>query len=405
MGLETIDTPWMNKVGLFIESSRASGRAVLLGVARYAHARSHWSVHWEPGGLERAWPRLSANEFDGILMRDVSLLKDVLNLGIPAAVVGHSSAEVPGLINVVTDSARIGTLAAEHLIGCGFQHFAFCGYQRKGPSRGEEDTSWSHARYLHFSQHLEAAGFAAPREHQLPMAQNALELDGGPQRIKALASWLESLPKPVGLLACNDDCGWLVMEACAQAGLNVPDTVGVIGVDNDEIVCGLSDPPLSCVVLDFVQAGYDAAQALDRLMKYPGRAPARIPVAATHVVHRRSTDFVAVGRRELAKALRFIRDHAREAIRVDDVVRASGVSRRVLEKHFHNDLSRTVMQEIRRVRTDRIAQLLVETTLPITQIADMLGFEDIQHFARYFRAGKKMSPRAYRGKFAVNSAL
>ncbi|MPN15588.1 hypothetical protein SDC9_162922 [bioreactor metagenome] len=61
----------------------------------------------------------------------------------------------------------------------------------------------------------------------------------------------------------------------------------------------------------------------------------------------------------------------------------------------------SILEEIRRARTDQIARMLVETALPVSQIADSLGFEDVQHFARYFRAGKLMSPLAYRRKYAT----
>ena len=130
------------KVALLLESSRAAGRALLKGVADYVHHHGDWSFYWEPGGLERAWPKLKSLDLQGIILRDVGKLEEVLAFGVPAVVVGHSRAEVPGLVNVVTDSATIGRLGAEHLLGCGFEHFAYCG-TRSAPG---EHTSWSTLR-------------------------------------------------------------------------------------------------------------------------------------------------------------------------------------------------------------------------------------------------------------------
>jgi LacI family transcriptional regulator len=377
------------RVGLFIESSRGSGRALLQGVAKYAHHHGPWSFYWEPGGLEKAWPKLKALELDGLILRDVDKLDEALAFEMPAVVVGHQHSEIPGVLNVVTDSETIGRMAAEHLLACGFKHFAYCGVS----ASGSEPTSWSKHRMAAFEGRVRESGFTCASH--IASASRPLHL----QR-RRLANWLLSLPKPVGVMACNDDCGSEVMEACKLAGLKVPDTVGVIGADNDEVVCGLSDPALSSVAINFERAGYEAAQALDHLMRRRRDVASRITVHATHVAERKSTDVIAVENPQLARALRFIHDRAREAVSVTDVARAAGLSRRALEKRVREQMSCSVLDEIRRVRTDHIARLLVETHLPVTQIASSCGFEDSQHFARYFRSVKRMSPIEYRKRFA-----
>jgi LacI family transcriptional regulator len=381
----------ISKVGLFIESSRASGRALLQGVAKYAHHHGPWSFYWEPGGLEKAWPRLKSLELDGLILRDVDKLDEALAFGIPAVVVGHQRGEVVGALNVVTDSEAVGRMAAEHLMACGFKDFAFCGVT----ASGVQHTSWSGRRLESFSARLKEAGFNCRQFISSSSSTRSLQ-----QQRRRLAGWLLTLPKPVGVMACNDDCGAEVMEACKLAGLKVPDAVGVIGADNDEVVCGLSDPALSSVAINFERAGYEAAQALDDMMRRRGSGRSQITVQATHIAERKSTDVVAVENAQLARALRFIRDHARAAIAVTDVARAAGLSRRALEKRVREQMSRSVLDEIRRVRTDHIARLLVETHLPVTNIATACGFEDAQHFARYFRSVKQMSPLEYRKRFA-----
>lgn len=380
----------MPKIVLLIESSRASGRAILNGVANYARHHDPWSFFWEPGGLEKVAPMLKSLNADGIILRDLDKLREVHAFGIPAVVVAHSRKEIPGLINVVTDSQKIGSMAAEHLLRCGFKCFAYCGYRR---------TPWAEQRGKSFTEQIHAAGFEVSEYLTPPPAQV-----NWPKERRVLAKWLQSFPKPVGIMACNDDIGVQTLEACKLAGLAVPDAVGVIGVDNDEIVCGLADPAMSSVALNFERAGYESAQALDQLMRKLADTPPQIIVQATHIVARRSTDVVAVEDLAVARAMRFIRDQTRGPVTVAEVARAAGLSRRVLERRFRHEFNSSIQTEIRRVRTDQIARLLMETHMPVTEIAESLGFPDVQHFARYFRAGKQVSPLAYRRQMGLRSA-
>ncbi len=358
---------------------------MLRGIANYAFHHGPWSFYWEPAGLEKARPKLGVLEADGIIARDVDMPPKEMALirGLPGVVIGHRHEEMPGKANVVTDSAAVAGMAAEHLIGCGFRHFGFCGYP---------DTSWSAARREVFAAKIRQAGFEV-HLHEVRTDQIA---QPEKQVRESISRWLRSVPRPIGLMACNDDLGKEVVEACRLAGLRVPDDAAIIGADNDEVICGLSNPPLSSVAVNFERAGYEAADVLDRLMRGARRVPARIVVRASHVVPRQSTEIIAVEDASLAKALRFIRDHARSGVTVEATARAAGLSRRVLEKRFRVYLNHSALEEIRRVRTDQIARMLVETELPVGQIADTLGFEDVQHVARYFRAGKGLSPLAYR---------
>jgi len=179
----------------------------------------------------------------------------------------------------------------------------------------------------------------------------------------------------------------------------VPDEVAIIGADNDELVCELSDPPMSSVAINFERAGYESAQVLDRLMRGQAAANNTILVPAMHVSARQSTDLLLVSDPQLAKALRFIREHARQAVGVAAVAAAAGLSRRVLEKRFRTLLARSVLSELRRVRIEQICRLLVETNQPISQIALALGYENVEHIARYFRRERKMTPLAFRKQY------
>ena len=368
------------KVILLIESSRASGRALLRGVADYSRHHGPWSFYWAPNGLEQARPLLKAGDADGILFRDTKATKHILGYDLPAVVVGHRQTEYAGLANVVTDSPAIGRLGAKHLCGCGYRQFAYCGYVKTSL----ENALWSEIRRQFFSERIIDAGFTLPPHYELSM-----DARDWTRHRRSLARWLNSLPKPVGLMACNDDCGRLVMETCKLLDLAVPDQVGVIGADNDEVVCGLTDPPMSSIEIDFERAGYDAAHALDRMMQGRKTAPPRIMAAASRVVARRSTDFVAAQDLHLAHALRFIRDHARGGVSVRQVAQEAGLSRAALDRLFQRLLGRSIAEELGRARTEQIARLLKETSLPVAEIAEVFGFTDARSFLRSLQAGQR----------------
>jgi LacI family transcriptional regulator len=347
--------------------------------------------------LDKAWPKLKMLNLDGIILRDVDKLEEVVAFGIPAVVIGHGRTEVSCLLNVVTDSERIGQMAADHLLACGFKKFAYCGCL----TSVEQGSPWSELRRQSFTDRIRQSGWSC---ENYPVPSSSRQPSWLRER-SLMARWLQSLPKPLGLMAANDDRARQVVEACTVAGISVPSEMGVVGVDNDEVVCGLSDPPLSSVAVNFDRAGYEAASALDCLMNRREIVPARIVAHPTHIVVRRSTDVVAVEDSSLAKALRYIRGTpCREKLTVAIVARNAGISRRLLEMRFRRELGCSVLDEIRRSHTDKMAQLLVETHLTVSEIADTLGFGDVQHFARYFRSIKNMSPLAYRKTYAGYSA-
>lgn len=367
-------------VVLFIESSRASGRGLLRGISEYERHHGPWAFYWEPGGFENGSHRLESLDADGIVLRDVEGLQEVLRYKIPAIVVGHSRREIRGLSNVITDSRMTARLAAEHLIDCGFPNFAFIGY---------EGNPWSDERRDAFLEYVGQAGFPA-RSCDTPALHWKSEQT-------AMASWLKQLPLPVGIMACNDDRAQNVIEACKLAGLRVPDDVGIIGADNDELVCELAHPPLSSVAINFERAGFESARLLHDMMRHPRKSRTNnIIVEPAHVVPRQSTDILFMEDLAVSRAVRFIRQNARRQIGVDDVAGAAGLSRRVLEKRFRSVVGRSVLTEIRKTRVDRICRMLIETNQSISEIALAAGFPGVEHFARYFRKEKQTTPLSYR---------
>lgn len=293
------------------------------------------------------------------------------------------SSPLKNVSEILADSHCAGRIAAEHLLDCGFTTFGFCGYRGR---------IWSERRHEGFCDRL--------KENRLPChvyepSQRKNESMWCHEQ-PLVSDWIRSLPKPVGIMACNDIRGYQVIEACIHAGFRVPDDVAVVGVDEDRLLCDLASPPLSSVVLNLERAGYQAAELLDGLMSGHIRKPQRILVEALRVIPRRSTDVVAIEDRHVAAAVRFVRDHFRQAITVEDVLRQTGVSRRGLEIRFHRCLGRSIRQEIQRVRLAWSKRLSVETALSAEKIAELSGFSSLSYMSSVFRRECDMTLSEYR---------
>ena len=377
----------MRHVAVLIETSRAYGRGLLRGVQRYNRERANWSTYFEPHGLgDPPPPWLKAWRGNGILARvdNRRLAEAVRQAGVPVVNLRGALPDLPFPF-IGADNRAVGRLAAEHLLDRGFCHFGFCGL-RRGFHPGYD------CRANSFRQTLKRAGFACDELRPL-QGRRAMGWEAQQDRI---GSWLNALPKPVGIMTCNDDRGLQVLDACRRVGAAVPDKVAVIGVDNDEYLCGMAIPPLSSIDINSEETGYRAAELLDRLMA--GRkAPRKIPETSPRgVVARRSTDVPATDDALVVRAVRFIRDHACERIDMPAVLRHAGVSRNVLEPRLRRVLGRTVQQEIRRVRIERAAELLAGTDMPVKQVAGEAGFRTVHYLTRVFSAATGEPPAAYR---------
>jgi LacI family transcriptional regulator len=387
-------------VALIVETSMAYGRAILHGVAQYIRESGPWTVYLEHRSLQDDDPPwLQSWDGDGIIFGDVpptSLLMG--DLGLPAVNL-NEQAEAEGAEtgrrrfppHVQSDHKAIGALAAQHLLERGFSYFAFFGYP---------DFSWSRRSFRGFSSAVQAAGFDchlyrdAQRvswNHHLPEWE--AEVDGA-------SRWIADLPKPLGLMACNDFRGLQALDACRRAGVAVPEEVAVIGADNEVLACELAYPPLSSVVPDCRLIGYKAAALLDQLMQGCRAPESTTEVAPLGVVTRQSTDVIAIADPSVAAALKYIREHACEGIDVKDVVYHVAVSRSVLQKRFRAALGRTIHEVIAGVRLRRVKELLVGTELSLPVIAERAGFTHPEYLSARFRKATGATLAAYRREHA-----
>jgi len=378
------------KGALLLDGSRSYDRGLLRGIASYVALHEPWTFlrpaafyQHAFGAANMAWEEIRRQKPDGVIMNAPPREDQRPRLRIPAIMVPVGRMVAPAHC-LVSENIAVAVLAADHLIGQGLRHFAFAGF---------EEAVWSLERREHFCRRLAERGFAA----STCMTPLSARKSKRPRCEVTLVRWLMALPKPVGIMACNDEFARWLSELCRTHGLRVPDEVALIGVDNDELICELSDPPLSSVSFATEQAGYEAAELLDRLMR-GGKSQTwySILVHSSRVVARQSTDLLAVRDEEVAKALRFIRRNSHHLIQVNDVVDATLLSHRTLHNRFRRIVGRSLVQEINRRRAAHIAEMLVTTSDSIYRIARAIGYETAGHMSRFFRREMGATPREYR---------
>ncbi len=377
-----------------LDSSRAADRGIIRGIIEYSQGRGHWSFfRFSP--LFRTFPfsqnrqdnlleRLNKLDADGIigyLPTKKSLIQTIIQSNFPAVAIPVQD-PISGILNVQQDK-HVGSIGADHLLERGFEHLAFYGTR----------DYWSQIRQEGFIERIEQAGHTV-RTFPIPA-----QLTKPAAALAQLADWLEKLPKPIGIMTSNDERSSDIVEACHMIGLTIPGQVAIIGVDNDEMICNLSTPPLSSIRLNPEMVGYKSAEAIDHLIAGKRVEQSDIFFEPIGIVTRQSTDILAIEDQQVAQAIRFIRNNARRDIHVNDVVNQSTLSIRALQQRFRKAIGRGINREIQRVRIRQLAEAIINTNQAIQQIAYDLEFNDINHVSRIFRREMGITPIGYRKHF------
>ncbi len=383
------------RVALLIESSRAYGRQLLRGIASFSREHGNWAFLHQERSLGDETPlQLKPWRPDGIIARlaGAEMVREIRRLKVPVVDLFHEDA-IRGIPRVSLNQDALVEMAIAHFVERGFQNFAYCGF---------EDVLFSRLRESRFIARLAEMGYSAQAFHYPRMTGRgglaAIEAHAMSQSNK-LSAWLKKLPKPVGVFACNDMRGHQVLTTCAEAGIAVPDEVAVLGVDNDDVQCELSNPPLSSIEPNAMAIGYEAARLLQKLLGGRGVTRPHVMVDPLRVVTRRSTDVLVIAHSDVADAVRFVRAHACEGIDADAVVQSMKVSRSTLERWFEKVLGHSLTDEIMRVRINRAAELLTTTRLTVEQIAPLVGFVHVETLSRIFKRRQGISPGQYRHEF------
>jgi LacI family transcriptional regulator len=382
------------RVALIVETSTTFGRRLLSGIAQYIRENGPWSVFFTDRAVNDSTPRWIATwKGDGIISRIASpeVRNNFLeNRHIPVVDLNEQLADL-GAPQISNDHLAIGRMAAQHLIDRGFEVFGFLGH------RGHP---WSDQRQSAFEE-LVNRNKGKCYAFESGRAADVSDLREGVwgTEIDLIADWVRSLPKPIGLMACNDFRALQLLSACQLANVAVPEQAAVIGVGADDVACELADPSLSSVTLNAWRMGYEAAALLDKMMKgHPApRKEIRIPPLDVSV--RRSTDTMAISDPVVANAVRFIRDHACNGINVETVLRHLGVSRTWLQMRFRETIQKSVHDVLIEARVERVQELLAETNLSLDQIAERCGFRYPEYMSSILKQRTGWSPARFRREF------
>ncbi len=380
----------MLKVLLTYDFTSAFSRLLMEGFLQYSTEVGGWRFYRIPVN------RVNGNENLSSIIEDIvhhwkadaivgQLPESETNrlncLGIPVILQNYTQ-RITGFSNITGDYYATGELAANYFIHKGYTHFAYYGTDR---------TIWSREREKGFCDSLRCAGL----DVQVYNEKNDIQY-GSTSEQQVLQSWLSHLPKPVALFACNDMFALRVTETCNICDIHIPQDLAVLGVDNDEILCHMSDPPISSIALDVKNGGYQAARLLHDMIKDKQQSNRDIVIKPIRIVRRKSTEGYSIYDPLVIKALKFIETRYNKNICISEILEQVCVSRRVLEKHFKKEMGISVYQYILDYRAFCLAEQLLASDKSILEISIELGYDNYTNLSKSFKRIYQMTPTQYR---------
>ena len=376
-----------------------SGRNNMAGILRYINTGRRWNIEFVQN-----FDRLT----DADIRRIVDSGTDGFILGLPeaeAALPALMRSSVPTVVTVQpettpipanksrntvfldVDNAAIGTKAASYLLERGaFRSFAFVS--------SHPAFRWSSLRRDAFVAYLEK------RDRKVFVFEDGGHRQDGNMAQTALAGFLADLKPPIAVFAAYDGTALQVVEACQRHGIAVPRQIAVLGVDNDEVLCNFTHPTISSINAGHEELGFRAAAILDAMMngERTPRSPVIVPVPRPDILvtERDSTRNIPPAGHLVRDILAFISRNAASDIRVDDVVRHLGVSRRLAELRFRQIQDDSIGQAIIRARLEEVKRRLCARHRPLAAIAATCGFASASHLAHFVKRHAGTTPLAIR---------
>ena len=369
-----------------MNSSSEFDRSLLRGMMRYSKEKGPWSffrlsAEYQAGGkrhgevlqLARKW------KVDAIIGRcDDEDLRNLDSLHIPIVLQNYRNRSTV-YSNITGDYKGTGVMAAEYLYSKRCRDFAFFGI--KG-------VLWSEERLCGYRERVESAG------GRLFVYEISDRMD---ESRKGIATWLKSLPEGTAVFCCDDERALTITEICKIEGLDIPSRLFVLGVDNDDLLCSISDPSLSSVELDVERGGYMLCKYLDNQINDPDSGHFNISISPVGVVERASTSTM-VSDPIVLQLLKYIEAHYTEDITVEKMLEEVPLSRRSIEYRFKKSMGLGIYQYITDLRIKRVSQLLRTTDRTMLDIASDAGISDYNTLLRLFRKKMGCSPNEYRKK-------
>ena len=357
---------------------------IVEGISQYMGLVGDWTVPYQPWRQASRIRSLPEVPCDGAIVDLLSAAEKAPGaVPFPVVVLSGRDAACP-YPRALLDNHRAGQAVARALLETGLREFAYVGLP---------GLWFSDERRRGFSEAIEQAG----RPCRVFDPVELLGLPDGWDRVQeALRQFVGELPRPVGVMAANDERAAYLLDLAGQMGLRVPDDLALAGVDNETLICMFGQTPLSSLDDNAVRIGYEAAALLASLMEGEPVPAGDVLVPPGPFVARRSTDLVAAEDPAIAAAIRYIRDHACDGIGVEAVIEHVGLSRSSLQRGVRQAIGRTPGAEIRRIQIERACQLLGETDWSIKRIALATGHRDGRHLSQVFRHQLRSTPTQIR---------
>ncbi|MDD4800349.1 MAG: DNA-binding transcriptional regulator [Proteiniphilum sp.] len=381
----------MKRVLLLIDYSSEFSRRILKGLIQYSKENGHWIFYRLPSYYKTLYGKEGiiqwAREWkaDAIVARwdheETNLLE---SLRIPIVLQNYRERS-SYFSNLTGDYIGTGEMAARFFIKRRYRNFAF--YGNKG-------VVWSRERAEGFRRVVEKAGgnyyyFESENLNEEQWSTAHLQLD----------EWLFSLPKPVGLFACDDSFALQVSEICKINNIPIPQDISLLGVDNDELICNLSDPPISSIVLDVEKGGYEVGRLIDQLINGTREQPSNIVIRPNRFELRESTERYNLSNEYISKIVHYVEEKFTDEICIDELTKLVPLSRRNLEIKFKDEMGTSIYQFILQCRIEFFAHMLLTTDLPLYDLALQSGFNDSKNISRIFKKMKGYTPSEYRNIF------
>ncbi len=366
-----------------------AGQDKLNGIFQYLNEGHRWTLaiyrtqhEFSPAAVHEEVARGADGFILGIPGTDEAM-RAVAASGLPAVAMNVDPAPLAhggGWVLVKSDAVAVGREAAQTLLQQGvYKSYGYIGYRT--------DDDWSRERGRAFRAALAEAGFVV----------RMFDSTHYPDRMEdrsALLEWLESLPKPCGILAACDDAAFDILDLCKDAGTPVPQEVGVLGVNNDPILCEHAEPRLSSVQPNFTREGYIAAQLLDR--GFAKRRGQTVFVGVKQVVHRESTYPQSNSGKLVQKALAWIERHATSPVTSAEIAANLRISRSLLDLRFRELQHETVHGAVVRIRLAELKRRLLATRDTIEKITADCGWTNANAAKNLFKRCFGVSMREFR---------
>lgn len=381
----------MIRVILLLDCASEHDRKLLRGMVRYSKENGPWlfyrlSPDSRFGDDREEWVLKWARQWkaDAIIGRwddrKMSLLDD---LDIPV-VLQNNRSRSNVFSNLTGDYDSTGKMAAQYFRKKLYTEYAFFGIK---------DIVWSEER---------CEGYRKEVLNSKGHFYSYMEQITGDDREKIIG-WLESLPKPLALFCCDDAHAQFVTETCKIAGIRVPEDIAILGVDDDDLLCGISDPPLSSVQMDVEMGGYMTCRLLHQNILSGSREPFNVSIAPIGIKERASTSFLNLSDPHVLRLIKIIDEDYGKELKMDELLQTIPLSRRSIEMRFKKATGYTIYQYLLNVRVEHFAYLITTTDRSYVDIAYEVGFRDLSNVSRTFRKYKGCTPQEYRRRFCSES--